>query len=162
MTTIIIDNIKQARIQAMKDKDEVTKFLLTTVMGEANMKGKNDGDRPSTDKDYIQVMNKFVDNINDTLDIFEKNPVVKEDEIKKRALDKERLNKEKSILISFLPELPAQMTTEQIEQSVQGIVNELGLAGPKAISVVMKEMKARFEGAYDAGMTSQIAKKVLQ
>lgn len=161
MTTPLIDAIKKAKIQAVKDKDEIKKTLLSTLIGEAEMKGKNDGNRPSTDADFISVMKKFITNIDDTIKMFADYPVTKAEDIAKRQKDEAEKKQEKAILMEFMPKMPAQMSEEQLRAEIAKIKSELSLAGPKGMGVLMKEMKARFEGKFDGGLASKIAKEVL-
>jgi len=161
MTKTIIENIKTAQLQARKDRDEVKSVLLTTLIGEASMKGKNDGNRESTDADFISVLKKFITNIDDTLNIFVKNPVVGEDNIASRKQKEDKLQKEKAILVSFLPSLADQMSEEQLRLEIGKIITQFSLSNPKGMGTIMKELKANFNGKYDSALASKIAKEVL-
>lgn len=161
MEKSIIENIKSAQLQARKDRDEVKSVLLTTLIGEASMKGKNDGNRESTDADFISVLKKFITNIDDTLNIFVKNPVIGEDNIASRKQKEEKLQKEKSILVSFLPSLADQMSEEQLRLEIGKIITQFSLSNPKGMGTIMKELKANFNGKYDTANASKIVKEVL-
>ena len=159
--TTLIDTVKKAKIQAFKDKDEVKNTLLSTVIGDAGTKAKNDKDRPVTDADFVYVMKKILTGIEDNFKTFEKYPATKQEDIQKRELEMVKMNKEKAILLELIPPAPEQMTEDQVRTEIQKIMTELSLSGPKAMGVIMKEMKSRHEGLYDGGMASKVAKEVL-
>lgn len=161
MNKSIIDNIKSAQLQARKDRDEVKSVLLTTLIGEASMKGKNDGNRESNDADFLSVLKKFITNIDDTLAIFAKNPAVGEDKLAERKVKEDKLQQEKAILVTFLPVLENQMTDEEIRSEIKNIINKFSLSSPKGMGTVMKELKSHFDGKYDTALASKLAKELL-
>ena len=68
----ILESVKKAQLQARKEKRAVDASTLTTLIGEAEMIGKNDGNRASTDAEVVTVIKKFVKNIDETLTILSK------------------------------------------------------------------------------------------
>ena len=65
---------------------------------------------------------------------------------------------ELSILLSFLPQ---QLTSEECEAEVSGIIKELGAAGPKDLGKVMKAAMARLAGRADGKMIQEMARRRL-
>jgi uncharacterized protein YqeY len=159
--TTLIDTVKKAKIQAFKDKDEVKNTLLSTVIGDAGTKAKNDKDRPVADADVVSVMKKILTGIEDNFKTFEKYPVTKAEDIAKREVETVKMNKEKAILLELIPPTPNQMTEDQLRAEIQKIMQEQSLASPKAMGVIMKELKANFADQYDGGMASKLAKELL-
>ena len=159
--TILIDTIKKAKIQAFKDKDEVKNTLLGTVIGEAGTKAKNDGDRQTTDADIVSVMKRTIINIDETFKIFVERPVTKPEDMEKRQADEVKMKREKEILLELMPEMPKQLSEDELRAEIQKVMKELSLSGPKAMGVIMKELKTRFEGQYDGAMASKISKELL-
>ena len=64
----LLEQIKRDQLEARKAKDVVRASLLTTLFSEASMKGKSDGNRESTDAECIQVVQKFLKGVNETLE----------------------------------------------------------------------------------------------
>jgi hypothetical protein len=65
---------------------------------------------------------------------------------------------ELSILLSFLPK---QLSHEELETEVSGIIGELGAAGPKDLGRVMKAAMARLAGRADGKVIQEIARRRL-
>jgi uncharacterized protein YqeY len=149
--TTLIETIKKDQLQARKNKDSFAATALTTLIGEAEMIGKNDGNRQSTDEEVVGVVGKFVKNINDTIKELNK----KGGDNTARVAD---LEKEKTILNAYMPK---QLTEDELRAEMQKLIAEFSLSGPKGMGVLMKELKARFNGAYDGTLASKVAKEVL-
>lgn len=150
----VIENIKkdfmEARKVAIKTKaelDVLKSSLLSTLVSEINMIGKNDGNRETTIEEAMKVIQKFVKNAEETLSIAIKN---------NKAI--EAIEAELTILKSYLPK---QLSAEELESEVKAIVAELEDKSAKAMGKVMAELKARFNGQYDGKLASQIVKSNL-
>ncbi len=65
---------------------------------------------------------------------------------------------ELSILLSFLPR---QLSSEECEAEVSGIIEELGASGPKDFGRVMKAAMARLAGRADGKVIQEIARQRL-
>ncbi len=143
--------IKSAQIESRKAKDEAKSSALTTLIGEAAMIGKNAGNRETTEAEVMGVIKKFIKNIDETVDILSKDKEANSEKLAK-------LSMEKSLLSSFLPQ---QMDEQAIKVAISEIISTMNLAGPKAMGVIMKEMKAKYEGSYDGSLVSKISKELL-
>lgn len=150
MTTLIA-TIKKDQLQFRKNKDAVGTSILTTLAGESEMVGKNDGNRESTDAEVTAVIKKFVKNIDETVSVLEKSAEANADRL---AV----LEKEKNILMAYLPK---QLDEAQLRAEMQKLIVEFSLSGPKGMGVLMKELKTRLNGQYDGGVASKIAKELL-
>jgi uncharacterized protein YqeY len=65
---------------------------------------------------------------------------------------------ELSVLLSFLP---PQLSPEEIEAEVGGVITELGATGPKDLGKVMKSVMARLAGRADGKVIQEIARQRL-
>lgn len=147
----LLQNIKNAQIQARKVKNEAHASALTTLIGEASMIGKNAGNRDTTDAEVMTVIKKFIKNIDETTDILSKNQSENQNKINS-------LREEKNLLQSFLP---TQMSEEDIKIAIKEIIANMNVTGPKAMGLVMKEMKNKYDGTYDGALVSKISKELL-
>ena len=146
----ILDSVKKAQLQARKDKRSDEAASLTTLIGEAEMIGKNDGNRVSTDAEVVAVIKKFVKNIDETLNVVSKDST-KTDRV-------EVLTKEKTLLSTFLPQ---QLSEDQLRTILSGFVSALPEKNPKAMGKVLASLKESFAGQYDGALASKVTKELL-
>jgi hypothetical protein len=141
----LLAHIKAQNIAARKARLSAVSNLLTTLIGEAEMVGKNAG-REVSDAEVLAVIRKFIKNINETISILGDND-----------LRTTIALAERQTLETFLPQ---QLTTAQLEQIISSIRVEIS-AGPKDMGRVLALLKSRFDGQYDGKTASMIAKVML-
>ena len=146
----ILDSVKKAQLQARKDKRAEDAATLTTLIGEAEMIGKNDGNRVSTDAEVVAVIKKFVKNIDETLNVVSKDST-KVDRV-------EALGKEKALLSNFLPK---QLSEDELRTILADFVAALPEKNPKAMGKVLGSLKEAFAGQYDGALASRVTKELL-
>jgi uncharacterized protein len=141
----LITQIKVEQVTARKNRNAPMASLLTTLIGEAEMVGKNAG-REVLDAEVTAVIKKFIKNIDETI-----KALGAEDARAQAAMD------ERVVLEHFLPR---QMDEQQLTEAVTAIKAELN-AGQKDMGKVMSLLKTRHEGQYDGKMASTVVKAVL-
>lgn len=149
MTTVppLIERIRSDRNAARKSGDARRTALLTTLVAEAAMVGKNAGNRESTDDEVIAVVKRFVTNIDETHKIIE--ATARPDQIVLA-----RLAAEREILSDYLPALVGAAELRAfVEDQVKG--------GATALGPIMGAVKKRFGAAADMKLASTIAKEIL-
>lgn len=142
----LLAKIKEDQLSARKGSKTVAAKLLTTLIGEAQAIGKNDGNRETTDNEVIAIIKKFINNINDCLTVYK--------------TDSENYHvaiQEKAILTQYLPQ---QMNESELTTVVQDIIKETN-ATAKDMGKIMSALKAKYEGLYDGKAASGIVKSVL-
>ncbi len=144
---MLMQTIRKDMMLAKKDKNSVKSDLLSTLIGEAAMIGKNAGNRESTDEEVMQVIRKFVKNIDEMM------PLLKNEG---KPVEKEEL--EKKILESYLPQ---QMTEAELSQAIEEIVAALPEKNMKAMGQVMAKLKELYNGRYDGKTANTIVKTKL-
>jgi len=134
----LMEQIKAKQIAARKAGalQEREASLLTTLLGEAAMVGKN-ANRETTDQEVVAVVKKFVKNIDETITA-----------LSSRNQDASAFMVERKILEQFLP---VQMT----EQAIQNVAEQF-----TSMPEFMKYMKENYAGQYDGKVASTIAKTV--
>lgn len=142
----LIDTIKSDNLKARQQKLSAVSSLLTTLIGEAEMIGKNAGNRQPTDAEVQTLIRKFIKNNNETIS------ALGDQDPRSLAFMGENHTLEKY--------LPIQMNTEQLVATVRGIVTGLKIAQTPKIDMgaVMKILKERFDGQYDGKAASMIIK----
>jgi len=143
----LIQQIKDDQLQARKNRDKDKSSLLTTLIGEASMPGKNDGNRESTDEEVVAIVKKFIKNLNEVISATNTPVVVivAQDEI--------------DTLEKYLPE---QITGMRLEMTIQGVIVSIGAESVRDMGKVMKVLKDSYEGCYDGREASTIVKELLK
>lgn len=147
----LIEQIKTAQLTARKARDTESTASLTTLIGEAEMVGKN-FNRVVTDNEVIALVKKFISNIDFTLNTFK-------DEVGGFKAGAEKYLSEKALLEKFLP---SQMTEVQLLETINAIKVEIGANTPKDMGKIMGMLKMRHEGIYDSKMASELVKAALK
>jgi len=145
----ILQAIKNASLEARKRRDSDAASALVTLYSEAAMKGKNAGGRESTDEETIEVVKKFIKNVDDFLSA---KSFAHSDPTAVKLLN------EKALYTAFLPK---QMDEAEIRAQLLGLKEALGCSGPKSMGLLLKEFKAKFNGLYNGEAAAKIAKEIV-
>lgn len=155
----ILSSIKAASLQARKDKNQAKAALLSTLISDVTMVGKNDGNRDPTDVETIAIIKKYIVNATETGETISKG-------FRLDAIDTMKMEQCKQE-VKWLEEfLPRQMSVAELEQAVRNAIIELAtinLVAPtvKDLGNVMKMLKERYGGQYDGQLASKFAKEKL-
>jgi uncharacterized protein YqeY len=133
----LMEQIKTAQVTARKTGAQEAS-LLTTLLGEAAMVGKN-ANRETTDQEVVAVVKKFVKNIDETITA-----------LTSRNQDASAFLMERGVLEQYLP---LQLT----ELALQHIAK-----GQESMPAFMKFLKENHAGQYDGKLASTVAKTVFQ
>jgi len=140
----LIQTIKKDQLTARKEKSWKAQ-ALTTLLGEAAMIGKNDGNRETNDVECIYIIKKFIKNMNETAKLC--------------GMD-DHTTMEIDMLSSYLPK---GMDNKALVCSVNSIILErIGTDSPHNMGTVMKRMKELYDGLYDGRELSGIVKELLK
>jgi uncharacterized protein len=139
----LIDKIKADQLSARKAQMGERGALLTTLIGEAGMVGKNAGNREPTDAEVIRVIESFVKNINSNLELFTAGSQPHNSAIV-----------EKSILEAYLPK---KYSEDELTLIISGYVLSLGTDMGK----IMAGLKKDHAGLYDGALASKLVKKAI-
>ena len=137
---MLVDELKKAQMEALKQKDTLTRSVLQIVTGKAKLVEieKRTKNESLTDDDVILVINKVIKELEEEILAF-KNA---------GRLEKvEELTKQKDILTKYLP---AQLTEEEIKE----IINKLD---DKSMPSIMKYFKQNYLGKCDMKLVNKIA-----
>lgn len=146
----LLEKLKSAQLQARKDRDKVTSSLLTTLLGDAVMVGKNDGNRDSTDVEVVATIKKFINNAQITADALSSN--TNNLDAYTTALNEIR------ILNTFLPK---QWVGDELIEVLNNVIAHVGAKSPADMGKVMKALKEFHAGTYDGALASKLIKEQL-
>lgn len=137
---MLVDELKKAQMEALKQKDTLTRSVLQIVTGKAKLVEieKRTKNESLTDDDVILVINKVIKELEEEILAF-KNA---------GRLEKvEELTKQKDILSKYLPK---QLTEEEIKE----IINTLA---DKSMPNIMKHFKLNYLGKCDMKLVNKLA-----
>jgi uncharacterized protein len=134
---MLIDKIKTDNLAARKAHDSNKATLLTTLIGEAEMIGKNAGNRAPTDDEVIETIRKFVKNNKQTIEAL-------------AGVGSEKFQFENDVLTEYLPKMLSEDELTEVIKSFE----------TKNMGEIMKQLKAKYAGVYDGAMASRIAKNI--
>lgn len=132
----LIEQIKQDRKQAMRDRKANLKRVLTSLYGELQTDSARDRSEITNDK-VVTKCKKVISNNNDTMgrDIPE--------------YDKVQLSIENDILAEYLP---AQLTATEIRAIITDISD-------KSVKTVMPVFSKEYKGRFDGALVKDILKE---
>lgn len=131
----LMEQIKTQQIAARKAGDPKAS-LLTTLLGEAAMVGKNAG-RETTDAEVVAVVKKFIKNVDETIAALQaRNQLFTEFAV------------EREVLEQFLPQQLTEVTLAEVAKTQPDM------------PTFMKHLKEKYAGQYDGKLASTVAKKV--
>lgn len=139
---MIIDEIKSANVQAMKDKDSLARAIYGIVMSkymqvtiEARAQGNEVGDA-----EMVKVIQKTIKELTEEAENYKRVGNVEE---------AENIEKQKSLLEKYLPKLLS-------DDEIRNIINTLE---DKTVPSVMRHFKTNYNGKCDMKAVSNILKE---
>jgi len=143
----MLEKMLKQNMAARKERDTLTSNLLTTVISEAKMIGKNDGNREPTDAEVMAVIKKFLKGINESIVAMEKD-----------NRDSSNYKSEKEILESYLPK---QLSEGELKEVILKMVSELPEKSPAMMGKLMGQLKQNYENQFDGKVASKLVKEAL-
>ena len=137
---MLIDELKKAQMEALKEKNTLKRSVLQIVTGKVKLAEieKRTKNEPLTDDDVLLVINKVIKELDEEILAF-KNA---------NRLEKvEELTLQKQILEAYLP---AKLTEEEIRE----IINSLE---DKSMPNIMKHFKQNYLGKCDMKLVNKLA-----
>lgn len=141
---MLIDRLKTDLKEAMKEKNEVRKFVVRTLITECN-EAIRVNKRDMTPDEELAVVRKFVKQVNESITMF------------KDGGRTDLAEQYEAQLEVFNTYLPKQLTREEVEEII-GAKIEMGLSTAN-VGVMMQELMPLFADQSDRGMISKIIKE---
>ena len=132
----MIDTVRAAMVTAMKEHDKERKESLSMLL--SALKNKQIDKREDlTEAEEFEVVKKEIKDI------------------------KEQCSKRLAVYSEFAPE---EMSEDEIKNTIQAVLNELGIAEPSARDKgkVMKELMPRVKGRADGSLVNRIVGELLK
>lgn len=145
----ILTTIKAESLKARKERNAPKAALLSTLLGEVQMIGKNNGNRESTDGETIAVIKKMLNNTTETVNLLLNSTDTGQ---------LEALREELNVLGSFLPK---QLSSAELTIAIGQAIAQTGATSIKEMGKVMKVLKEHHEGLFDGTEASKQIKEKL-
>lgn len=142
----LLAQLKKDSLLARKAADSLRATLLSTLIAEAEMVGKNAGNRESTDDEVQQTIRKFLKNNQEALNAIK--------DAERRAV----LEQESVILNAYLPPMASEA---EVKAFIANTVAGLADRSPKQMGAVMGALKAKFGTSFDAKQANAWVKEAL-
>lgn len=154
---MLIDKIKKDLLTARKQKDELTKGILTALVSEATMLGKNMGNRETTDTETLKVIQKFKKGAVETLGLLGASI--------EKICDCPTENSEKCLSIAleigiYDKYLPLQLTEEEITKKIGVYLQDN--SEKVNIGSVMAYFRKNFDGQFDGKVLAKLTNQALK
>jgi len=140
---MLYEKIKQANIQAMKDKDSDARSIYSVILNKImleNIKKREKGGEVD-DADISNILQKTIKELNEEKENYLK--VGNENQV-------QMISRQIEIAQSYLPKM---MTKEEIKQEIMSLPD-------KTIPAVMKHFKANFNGKCDMRNVQEVLKEI--
>lgn len=133
-------------LAAILNKEKEKRYKLT----KSGVEGKElEGSSRLLDEEVLEVVQYEAKKRRESISEFEKGK--REDLVKKEKAELE-------VLKSYLP---VQLSDEEVKQTAQGVIQQLGAATPKDTGKVMAELMPKLKGRADGNQVSRIVKELL-
>lgn len=139
---MILDEIKKANIQALKDKDTNARNIYGIVSNKAMLETikKREKGEELCDADLVQIIQKTIKELTEEAENYKKVG---------NYVEESNILRQKEILEKYLPKM---MSNDEIKQIISSLDD-------KSIGNVMKYFKTNYAGKCDMKAVSEIAKQ---
>lgn len=138
---MLINELEQANIAALKARDQVTRAVLSVVINRYRMNAielKAQG-KEATDADLVKIITKVIKELDEE----------KEGNVKTGRIEAAKaIDQQKSVIEKYLPKM---MSEDEIRSIIASLED-------KSIPSVMKHFKANYDGEVDMSLVSKIAR----
>ena len=138
---MLINELEQANIAALKARDQVTRAVLSVVINRYRMNAielKAQG-KEATDADLVKIISKVIKELDEE----------KEGNIKTGRLEEAKaIDQQKAVIEKYLPKMMS-------EDEIRAVIAKLE---DKSMPSVMKYFKANYDGQVDMSVVSKIAR----
>ncbi len=136
---MIVDEIKKANLQALKDKDTVARSIYSVILNKIMLEGikKREKGEEIVDADVVQILQKSVKELEEERENYLKVNNLEEAENSKRQIE---------LVKSYLPEMLSEAKIKEIISSLED----------KSIGSVMKYFKQEYNGKCDMNTVRKV------
>ena len=156
----LLADIKHRFLAARKQRDVATTLSLSALIGEAEMIGKTDGNRETTDAEVAALLKKFIKNATEVAKLSEMRGIQLTPGNGEVAAVRAKFAAENEIKL-YTSFLPPQMSDAELITVVTAVIEEIPNATVRDMGKVMAKLKADYDGRFDGATASKLIKSVL-
>lgn len=134
---MLIDEIKKANMQAMKEKNQAKRSAYSSVISRYQLLKSNNPEKEIADSDILSLIQKVVKELDEEALSYEKAG---------RSEQVIEVNKQKDALKEFIP---AQLSEEEIKEIILSLPD-------RSMPVVMKHFSANYKGKVDMSLVNKV------
>ena len=140
---MILDEIKKANVQAMKDRNQNAKAIYSVVMTKAMLETvkKREKNEELVDADVVQILQKTIKELGDEAESYKKAG---------NTAQAELVEEQKNIISAYLPKMLSE----------KEIFDIISAQPDKSVPAVMKFFKANYAGKVDMALVGATLKKM--
>ena len=140
---MILDEIKKANVQAMKDRDQVARNIYSVVMTKAMQQTivKREKGEELTDADMVQILQKTIKELTDEAENYK---------VANHQEQYEQILAQQKLLQNYLPQM---LSEDEIAKIIAGLDD-------KSVPNVMKHFKQNYAGKCEMRLVQEVLKKV--
>lgn len=146
---MIEEKLQKDLVSAMKEKNNTKVDAIRSIKAAILNEKTNGKFHELSDSEVIGVIQKLSKQRKEAADIYVTN--------NRPELAEKELN-EKRFIDEYLPKM---MSEDELKLLIRNIFTELNVTSIKQIGLIMKELKDKYSGQYDAAMASTIIKSML-
>ncbi len=143
---MLVEQIKKDSIQMRKERHPLAGALVTLI-SEATMHAKNDGNRDVTDADITRQIQKSATGLKDTINILSEN-----------GKDASKQEAELAMLELYMPK---QLSAAELRKVISEVIDSEEEKSMKLMGKVMATLKTKHDGQYDGKVASAMVRELL-
>lgn len=140
---MIIDEIKKANVQAIKDKDTTARSIYSVIINKSMQETikKRATNESLTDADMVAIIQKTIKELTEEAENYQKVG---------NAEEAHNINLQKNMIEKYLPQMMS-------EQEIASIISKME---DKSIPSVMKYFKTNYAGKCEMRLVQEVLKKI--
>lgn len=144
----VMEKVKAAKVAYLKASDMKAAALCSTLLSAMQLKGKNAGNRESTEEEALKAGYTMLSDIEKTLDLV-KGKVGREADVK-------QFEWELGIVSSFLPAKPAMLSEAQLLEEMTKLVAQYPELKGKSPGPMIGKLRELFGDVVDGALASKV------
>lgn len=136
---MLIDDIKKANMQAMKERNQAKRSAYSSVISRYQLLKSNNPEKEIADSDILSIIQKVVKELEEEALSYQK--VGREEQVIE-------INKQKDALKEFIP---AQLSEEEIKEIIMALPDH-------SVPFVMKHFSLNYKGKVDMSLVNKVLK----
>lgn len=150
----LLSQLRMKKMQAIREKDQLSKDVFSLVISEAQMIAKNKKLDEPTEEDVLSALKKHQNQLMESKNIYMESSLGSDTQNISEKLTE--IENKLSIIRDLMPK---PFSEEELRDMIAKIILEIGAS--KTLKDIMQTLKERFFGQYDGLLAAKISKELL-